>query len=75
MNDEVETKTRKPSLKGKSLTSMCDENPRREGTAGHHSHQIILDNPGITYEDFREKGGRPGDLRWDLSREFVKAED
>jgi hypothetical protein len=41
-------------------------NPRRENTHGRKSLQIIIDNPGISYEDFLTKGGRNKDLLWDI---------
>lgn len=43
-------------------------NPRREGSHGHKSMKIIIDNPGITFEDFIKKGGRAMDLDWDVSK-------
>ena len=73
--EDQKTKTRPESLKGKQLFSTCNENPRRAGKKGHASHQIIMDNPGITYEDFREAGGRNNDVRWDIDRGWVRVED
>lgn len=65
---------RKSALAGKKLTHTKDgTNPRREGTHGYKSHQIILDNPGITTEAFLEAGGRMNDLNWDISHGHVKA--
>lgn len=72
--EDQETKTRRPSLKGKKLFSTCADNPRRPGSKGHSSHEIIMANPGITYEEFREKGGRSNDAQWDIDREWVRAE-
>jgi hypothetical protein len=72
---------RAPSLAGRKLfpsAKLADEdgnivNPRREGTHGHKSMAVIIDNPGITVEDFVSKGGRLVDLRWDIDRDRVDA--
>jgi hypothetical protein len=52
---------------GHKLKSAVDANPRREGSHGAASFQIVLDNPGISYEDFIAKGGRPQNLRKDIT--------
>jgi hypothetical protein len=60
---------KKPPLrfKGKErLVPVGTGNPRRAGSHGHRSLQIIIDNPGLTVDDYREKGGRLNDLRWDI---------
>jgi predicted GIY-YIG superfamily endonuclease len=54
------------TFKGKKITSLVQENPRVAGSHGWQSMKIILDNPGITYEEFIQKGGRRVDLAWDL---------
>lgn len=42
-------------------------NPRREGTKGHASFAVLLNNPeGVKYEDYLAAGGRRVDLAWDL---------
>lgn len=64
---------RKSNFNGLKLHSVNVENPRREGTHGHKSMQIIIDNPGISYEDFIAKGGRANDLRWDIEHSNVVA--
>lgn len=57
---------------GDLLVPMCSFNPRRKGTWGHRSYEILLQFPaGCTYEDFRAKGGRPNDLKWDIERSRV----
>lgn len=48
------------------LVGDKDTNPRREGTHGHKSLQIIVKNPGITYEEYLKKGGRRVDLKGSL---------
>lgn len=49
-------------------------NPRRAGSFGHTSYQIIMDNPGITGAEFAAKGGRWNDLSWDIERDNVRVE-
>lgn len=54
--------------KNASLEDGTVRNPRREGTYGHKSMQIIIDagDAGITYEAFIAAGGRSNDLNWDV---------
>jgi hypothetical protein len=40
-------------------------NPRREGSYGYRSMEIIIANPGIAYEDYLARGGRRDDIDWD----------
>ena len=61
-------------MSGKTLWPTCEINPRKEGTWGHKSYSIIMEFPGLSYEEFREKGGRSNDLQWDVARERVKVE-
>ena len=60
------------------------ENPRRPDTHGFAAFQVILDAPGIQYEDWveRYRSNRPQDkshpyrhLKWDLERERVLIQD
>ena len=53
------------------IKSLTKENPRRAGTHGHKSMEIIIKNPGITVADFVKKGGRLNDLRWDVEHKSV----
>lgn len=77
MKDETQEATsnrgRKSDLLGKTLTCTKEENPRREGSHGYKSIQIIIDNPGITTEAFIEAGGRLVDLKWDIKNNSVTA--
>lgn len=56
------------------IFSTRDTNPRREGSHGWHSHKIVLAAmpDGITVKDFQDKGGRRGDLQWDLKHGHMK---
>ena len=56
---------------GMSLYSFTDSNHRRQGSFGYHSMQIIIENNGISYEDYISKGGRTRDLEWDLDNSHV----
>lgn len=59
---------RPSEFSGKELWPTCKENPRKEGTWGFKSYSIIMERPGIKYEEFREAGGRLNDLQWDFAR-------
>ena len=73
---EVIIPKRKSSAKytGAKLHATVDTNPRKEKTYGYHSMKIVLDNPGILYEDYISKGGRLVDLKWDYERKWVEIE-
>jgi hypothetical protein len=60
---------------GRRLTATMGHNPRKDGTFGQRSYQIILDNPGITFEKYRELGGRANDLQYDYVRDRVQVSD
>lgn len=63
---------RRSAFVGMLLTSTQESNPRKKETAGHKSHAIIMRTPGISYEEFRKRGGRSVDLAWDIERGYVK---
>ncbi len=65
---------RKTTAAGQRLTAASSDNPRRKASHGYHSLQIIIDNPGITTEEYLAKGGRSNDLRWDLAHGNVISE-
>jgi hypothetical protein len=69
-------KSQRPSqrgaLSGKRLWPTCDSNPRKKGGWGWHSYNILLEKPGLTYEEYRESGGRLNDLKWDIDRARVR---
>lgn len=71
-------------IRGKRLFSKVQENPRRPNTHGSTAFQIILDNPGIQYEDWIEcyRSKRPQDkrhpyhhLRWDYRRDRIQIKE
>lgn len=55
------------------LTAKVTENPRRPGTKGRASLQIIMDAPGISTEMYMNLGGRHQDLKWDIEHDYVEA--
>lgn len=55
---------------GKKLYKLVDKNPRREGTHGWKSFNLIKD--GMSYEDYKAAGGRNNDLAWDVEHKFVE---
>lgn len=61
---------RASSLAGKTLwmseKTLIQGNTRRVGSFGWVSMEVIIKDPGITYEDFIRDGGRSVDLRWDI---------
>ena len=64
-----EVKGKRNSFKGKMIEAICQENPRRAGTAAFRSMQILIDANGpISYEDFLKAGGRRPDFYWDLKK-------
>lgn len=71
---DVDTKDKPKATKASKGTihPKVTENPRRAGTHGFNSMKIILKNPGLTYEQFIERGGRPQDLRWDIDKGNVE---
>ncbi len=59
---------------GKRIYALVDGNPRRPGSLGYYSYQIVkkAGTKGITYEAFIKAGGLNNGLRWDLERKFVE---
>jgi DNA-binding MarR family transcriptional regulator len=61
------------NLSGKHIYRISKTNPRREGTHGYKSFALIKD--GMTFEAYRQAGGRNNDLAWDLDHGFVEMRD
>lgn len=57
------------------LAKGVTENPRKEGTHGRKSFDIVLKAgaKGISYEDYKAAGGRLNDLQWDIDRNKIEA--
>jgi hypothetical protein len=63
----------KSKFSEKTIIALVKENPRRAGTHGQKSFDIILRAGGsIKYEDYKERGGRNNDLQWDIDRKYVE---
>jgi DNA-binding MarR family transcriptional regulator len=60
-------------LDGKKLYRIAKTNPRREGTWGYKSFELIKD--GMTFEAYKAAGGRNNDLAWDIAHGFVEVRD
>lgn len=58
---------KRATFNGRKLFPLVKENPRRKGSHGHTSMEIILKTPGIAYEAFIKAGGRRNDLTWDIN--------
>lgn len=57
-----------------NIYPQVDVNPRREGSHGHRSMEIVINNHGINVSEFIQAGGRVVDLRWDLDHGNVRIE-
>lgn len=58
---------------GKTVFALKDVNPRRIGTAGFKSFEIIRgQKDGVLYADYIAAGGRPNDLRWDIEHKWAE---
>ncbi len=51
---------------GKRIYKLIANNPRRKGTHGWRSWELIEN--GMTFEEYKSRGGRSQDLRWDIDR-------
>lgn len=75
MNDIVENiskpkRMRKNYDKSKKIFRLLTINPRRAGTSGHKSWELIED--GMTISAFLEKGGRMCDLLWEIGKNRIE---
>lgn len=73
MSEMKTNRGKKSRYVGKTLRALVDSNPRRPSAAGHASFNIILENPGISYEEFVASGGRLADLHWDVEKGRIEA--
>jgi hypothetical protein len=68
--------TRKSGFAGKMVQATCQTNPRRVGTHGFHSMQVLIDaGEPISYEKYIAAGGRRNDLVWDIEKGNAKVID
>lgn len=58
---------------GKTVFATKQGNPRRAGTAGFKSYEIIRGKAdGVPYSDYIAAGGRPNDLQWDIDHKWAE---
>jgi hypothetical protein len=73
---EPKARGRKPGtskLNGSKFVPTKQVNPRRAGTHGWRSYNILLANPaGIEYGAYIAAGGRANDLAWDITHKNTK---
>jgi hypothetical protein len=55
---------------GCKLRKLVKDNPRKAGTHGFNSFNVIKD--GMTFEAYITAGGRANDLRWDVEHNWVE---
>jgi hypothetical protein len=61
---------------GKWVRRLVSENPRREGTWGWKSFEILIRHGAdMPYESYIESGGRRQDLAWDINKGFAEVYD
>jgi hypothetical protein len=68
-------KVRVSMFAGKFLYAIKKENPRRKSSIGWKSINIIMENPGVLYEEFLILGGRRVDLDWDFKKGNIELKD
>jgi len=69
-------KTTRGQFAGKWIHNLAGDNPRREGTVGHKSFEILIRHGAdMPYEAYIENGGRRQDLAWDINKGFVEVHD
>lgn len=66
---------RTSKLAGKTIVASVKENPRRPGSHGFNSMNILIKAgaKGITTEEYLKAGGRMNDLNWDIEHGNAKA--
>lgn len=67
---------RKSAFSGKLIKRATEggANPRREGSFGYKSFEVIDAKKGTRYEDYIAAGGRNNDLGYDVAHGFVTVE-
>lgn len=62
---------------GKVIFPLSDANPRRVGSHGFNSYEIIRGKKadGVKFDKYIEKGGRAKDLQWDIDAGFAEVRD
>lgn len=58
---------------GKRIHKLITINPRKPGTSGHAGFELVED--GMTFEDYRKKGGLTRDLKWNIEKGWLEVRD
>lgn len=72
---EGETRGRRSKMEGQTFTALRKMNLFGNGTRRRAAYQLILDNPGATYERLVEAGAYPADLAIFLRDGVARMED
>ena len=65
--------TQRSKFHSRMIRAMCTSNPRREGTKGHKSYELVLKAGGeLDYALYKLQGGRPNDLQWDIDHGYAE---
>jgi len=58
---------------GKWIKLLVSDNPRKEGSHGHNSFNVIVKHGAdMPYEEYIRQGGRLVDLNWDIARKWAE---
>jgi len=58
---------------GKWIKLLVSDNPRKEGSHGHNSFNVIVKHGAdMPYEEYIRQGGRLVDLNWDIDRKWAE---
>jgi hypothetical protein len=75
----VSAKGRKPGsgkYAGKLIVPLKEVNPRRAGTSGFKSYEIIKGRiEGVPFEEYIKAGGVTRDLEWDMAHNWSMVKD
>jgi len=56
---------------GTTIHLNCEGNPRKEGSVAANSFKLIIENDGLTFEEFMTAGGRLNQVRLDSRRGYL----
>ena len=57
---------------GMKITKLVKKNPRREGTSGYSSFELITS--GMKFEKYKDLGGKTADLAFCVEKGYVKVD-
>ena len=63
---ETTNKGRSSQFAGMTIIRNYEANPRRAGSIGHASYEMITD--GMSYEDYIKAGGRGADILYGVKK-------